>query len=78
MSNETLGKLAMLGAVLLLGLLCWWSPPFGDGDDRRTFMRECQDNGMRHFQCVAIWRGGASMLIIPTPAYNYMLPVDPN
>lgn len=47
-------------------------------EDRNRFMRECQDNGLRHFQCIAIWRGGASMMIIPTPAYNYMLPVDPN
>ena len=63
-------------AGLVVVALAWVLNP--TTEDRDRFMRECQDNGLRHFQCIAIWRGGASMMIIPTPAYNYMLPVDPN
>ena len=66
--------MAIVGLVVVA--LAWILNP--TGDDRKSFMHECQDNGMRHYQCVAIWRSGAAMLIMPTPAYNYMLPVDPN
>lgn len=76
MNMDRVSKWLAIAGLVVVALAFVLNP--SDGEDRRTFMRECQDNGMRHFQCVAIWRGGASMLIIPTPAYNYMLPVDPN
>ena len=53
-------------------------------DERHAFMRECQDYGMPHYQCVSMWRKGAALLIIPTPIPIYhgpqgsILPVDPN
>ena len=76
MNMDRVSKWLAIAGLVVVALAFVLNP--SDGEDRRTFMRECQDNGMRHFQCVAIWRGGASMLIIPTPAYNYMMPVDPN
>lgn len=76
MNMDRVSKWLAIAGLVVVALAFVLHP--SDSEDRRTFMRECQDNGMRHFQCVAIWRGGASMLIIPTPAYNYMLPVDPN
>jgi hypothetical protein len=30
-----------------------------DRDARREFMRECQDNGVSRFACMALWRGNS-------------------
>lgn len=40
-------------------------------DERHAFMRECQDYGMPHYQCVSMWRKGAALLIIPAPTSIY-------
>jgi len=65
--------MAVVGVVIVA--LTWLLVPKDEG--KKDFMHECQDNGMRHYQCVAIWRGGAAMLILPTPGYQ-VFPVDPN
>lgn len=75
MSNETLGKWCAVAAVLLLLLLCWWSPPFGYGDkDRKAFMKECQDDNLKHYQCVSLWNG-AGLAVFHGRG---MLPLDVN
>jgi hypothetical protein len=58
MDMDRVSKWMAGAALLMLLLLCWWSPPFGDSDrDRRSFMIECQDDGMKHYQCVSLWNG---------------------
>ena len=51
-------------AGLVVVLLAMILNPTG-GEERKQFMRECQDGGLRHYQCIAMWRGGAAMLIMP-------------
>lgn len=34
-------------------------------DAEQEFMRECQDNRVPHYACVALWRGGAGITIYP-------------
>lgn len=61
--------------VLMLILLCWWSPPFGDQrDQRKLFMIECQDDGLKHYQCVSLWNGGGLAVF----RGRDMLPLDMN
>ena len=54
--------MAIVGVVIIA--LAWILNPTG-GEERKQFMRECQDSGMRHYQCIAMWRGGLSMLVLP-------------
>ena len=76
MDMEIVSKWCAVAAVIVLALGVVLPAV---SDDRKAFMHECQDNGMRHYQCVAIWRSGASLLIIPTPGSNYHnLPLDVN
>jgi hypothetical protein len=66
MNMDTVSKWMAAAALLMLALLCWRSPPFGNGrNERKEFMDECQDDGLKRYQCEAMWRGGLSMLIIP-------------
>ena len=65
MSDDTIGKLAMLCVILLLGSLCWWSPPFGDDSKYKAFMTECQNDAFKRYQCEAMWRGSYAILDIP-------------
>lgn len=75
MSNNKFAAIVLgLTAMFVAGIL---SIATAKDNERKDFMHECQDNGMRHYQCVAIWRGGAAMLIMPTPGYQ-VFPVDPN
>lgn len=41
---------------------------------RRLFMIECQDDGMRHYQCVSLWNGAG----LPVFRGRDMLPLDVN
>lgn len=71
-----------IAGLTIIGVVCMGLQ--ADSGNRKAFMRECQDYGMPHYQCVAMWRGGTSLLIIPAPAPVYHgpwdrdLPVDPN
>ena len=51
-----------IAGITIIGIVCMTQT---NQDDRKEFMRECQDSGVRHFQCSAMWRGGAAMLILP-------------
>jgi hypothetical protein len=51
-------KFALAGMALLTLYLL-------DLDARSEFMRECQDNRVPHYACVALWRGGAGVTIYP-------------
>ena len=42
-----------------------------NGEEKRQFMRECQDDRNEHYACTAIWRGGAAF-------YRLTLPLDVN
>ena len=56
MDMDKVSKWMAVAGLLVLLLLCWWSPPFGD-NSRKSFMIECQDDGMKHYQCVSLWNG---------------------
>ena len=56
MSNETLGKLCGVAAVLVLILGFCVVPDSQNG--RKAFMIECQSDGLKHYQCVSLWNGG--------------------
>ena len=64
MSDTKFTAIIVLGltALFVAGLL---SMAMIKDDERKQFMRECQDSGMRHYQCIAMWRGGLSMLVLP-------------
>ena len=51
-------KFALAGVALLTLYLL-------DLDAKSEFMRECQDNRVPHYACVALWRGGAGITIYP-------------
>jgi hypothetical protein len=75
MNMDKVSKWMAAAGVLVLLLLCWWSPPFGYGDkDRNAFMNECQMDGLKHYQCVSLWNGGG----IPVFRSRDMLPLDVN
>ena len=56
MSNETLGKLCGVAAVLVLILGFFVIPE--SQSSRKAFMIECQSDGLKHYQCVSLWNGG--------------------
>jgi putative copper export protein len=63
MSNKTFAAMVLgLTALFVAGIM---SMALIKDDERKEFMRECQDSGMRHYQCIAMWRGGLSMLVLP-------------
>lgn len=64
MSDTKFTAIIVLGltALFVTGIL---SMAMIKDDERKQFMRECQDSGMRHYQCIAMWRGGLSMLVLP-------------
>ena len=43
-------------------------------DTRLRFMIECQDDGMRHYQCVSLWNGAGLAVF----RGRDMLPLDVN
>jgi len=42
-------------------------------NNRQSFMRECQDDNIKHYQCTALWRNGGGVAIWRNP-----LPMDAN
>jgi len=44
---------------------------WSNSEEKRQFMRECQDDRNEHYACTAIWRGGAAF-------YRLTLPLDVN
>ena len=73
MNMDKVSKWMAAAAVMILFMLCWWSPPFGN-NDRKSFMIECQDDGMKHYQCVSLWNGGGLAIF----RSRDMLPLDVN
>ena len=51
-------KFALAAMILLAVYLL-------DQAAEQEFMRECQDNRVPHYACVALWRGGAGITIYP-------------
>jgi hypothetical protein len=56
--------------VLVVGFFVLSNNP----DGRKEFMKECQDDGLKHYQCVSLWNGGG----IPIFRSRYDIPLDVN
>jgi hypothetical protein len=54
-------------AVTVAVVAVTWSA----SEEKRQFMRECQDDRHEHYACTAMWRGGAAF-------YRLTLPMDVN
>jgi len=75
MNMDKVSKWMAIPGVLILLLLCWWSPPFGNSmEARKAFMIECQSDGLKHYQCVSLWNGAG----LPVFRSRDMLPLDLN
>jgi hypothetical protein len=72
MNMDKVSKWMSAAAVLILFMLCLW-PPRSD-EERKSFMIECQDDGMRHYQCVSLWNGAGLAVF----RGRDILPVDVN
>lgn len=45
---------------------------FGCNDQRQQFMIECQNDGLKHYQCVSLWNGAG----LPVFRSRDMLPLN--
>ena len=73
MSNETLGKWCAVAAVLVL-IVGFYPRGEANEDGRRAFMKECQDDNLKHYQCVSLWNGAGLAVF----RGRDMLPLDAN
>ena len=69
----TKDKLATLLNILTLVIIavCWY---VDTSRDRHAFMIECQNDNMKHYQCISLWNGGG----LPVFRTRDMLPLDVN
>lgn len=56
MDMEKVGKWCAVAAVIVLILGFVEIPENPNG--RRAFLKECQNDGLKHYQCVSLWNGG--------------------
>lgn len=56
MNMDKVSKWCAAAAVLVLIIGLFVVPK--NEDDRRTFMKECQMDNLKHYQCVSLWNGG--------------------
>lgn len=70
MNKDLLATILTIVGVLGLGI-CWH---IDNQRDRHSFMIECQNDGMKHYQCVSLWNGAG----IATLHSRYTVPLDVN
>jgi hypothetical protein len=66
-------KVVVVLSLLLISAIVWIGYLYDESERRHLFMSECQDDGFKHYQCAAAWRG--TLVVMPMRA---ALPLDVN
>jgi len=72
MDMDKISKWCAVAALLVLVVGFFVLPDNPNG--RRQFMIECQDDGLKHYQCMSLWNGGGLAVF----RGRDMLPLDVN
>jgi hypothetical protein len=75
MDMEKVGKWCAVAALLVLIVGFVPIPSIGPSkslSERQAFMKECQDDGLKHYQCVSLWNGAG----LPVFRSRDMLPLN--
>lgn len=72
MDMDKVSKWCAIAALLVLVVGFFVLPD--NPNCRKEFMRECQMDGLKHYQCVSLWNGAG----LPVFRSRDMLPLDVN